>query len=336
MAALAGAIGFTQISVSHRVSPLMKLVPRGDTTVVDAYLSPILRRYVDRVGDALGGVRLMFMRSRRRAHRRRAVPRQVIDPLRPAGGVVGMAGTGRAAGFSRVIGFDMGGTSTDVAHFDGSFERAFETQVAGVRIAHRCCASTPSPPAVARSCTSTAPASASARSPPAPIQGRPATTRGGPLTVTDANVLLGRIQPAHFPAIFGPDGDESLDAEVVRKKFAALAAEINAATSERRSAEAVAEGFLRIAVENMANAIKTISVQRGHDVARYLLNCFGGAGGQRLPHRRYPRHDQGADPPARRRALGVRDGAGGDPGAAPASGRGAAQRGRDDGPGCRM
>lgn len=279
LAALARAIGFTQVSVSHRVSPLMKLVPRGDTTVVDAYLSPILRRYVDRVRDALGGVRLMFMQSSGGLTDAALFHGKDSILSGPAGGVVGMAGTGRAAGFTRVIGFDMGGTSTDVAHFDGSFERAFETQVAGVRMRapmlriHTVAAGGGSILHFDGARFRVGPESAGADPGPACYR------RGGPLTVTDANVLLGRIQPTHFPAVFGAGGDETLDAGVVRKKFAALAADISAAT-EARSPEAVAEGFLRIAVENMANAIKTISVQRGHDVTRYLLNCFGGAGGQ--------------------------------------------------------
>ncbi len=280
LAALARAIGFTQVSASHAVSPLMKLVPRGDTTVVDAYLSPILRRYVDQVRDALGGVRLMFMRSSGGLTDAALFHGKDSILSGPAGGVVGMAGTGKAAGFTRVIGFDMGGTSTDVAHFDGSFERAFETQVAGVRMRapmlriHTVAAGGGSILHFDGTRFRVGPESAGADPGPACYR------RGGPLTVTDANVLLGRIQPAHFPAVFGPGGDETLDAGVVHEKFAGLAAEISAATSEPRSPEAVAEGFLRIAVENMANAIKTISVQRGHDVTRYLLNCFGGAGGQ--------------------------------------------------------
>ena len=280
LAALAGAIGFTQISASHAVSPLMKLVPRGDTTVVDAYLSPILRRYVDRVREALGGVRLMFMRSSGGLTDAALFHGKDSILSGPAGGVVGMAGTGRAAGFTRVIGFDMGGTSTDVAHFDGSFERAFETQVAGVRMRapmlriHTVAAGGGSILHFDGTRFRVGPESAGADPGPACYR------RVGPLTVTDANVLLGRIQPAHFPSVFGAGGDEPLDAGVVREKFAALAAEISAATGEARSPEAVAEGFLRIAVSNMANAIKTISVQRGHDVTRYLLNCFGGAGGQ--------------------------------------------------------
>ncbi len=280
LAAIAADIGFTQISVSHRVSPLMKLVPRGDTTVVDAYLSPILRRYVDRMEAAMGGARLMFMQSN--GGLTDAALFQGKDAILsgPAGGVVGMARTAEAAGFSKVIGFDMGGTSTDVSHYDGSFERAFETQVAGVRMRapmlriHTVAAGGGSILRFDGTRLRVGPESAGAAPGPACYR------RGGPLTVTDANVLLGRIQPAHFPAVFGRGGDQPLDAAAVSEKFAALASEIAAATGETPSPEAVAEGCLTIAVENMANAIKTISVQRGYDVTRYLLNCFGGAGGQ--------------------------------------------------------
>ncbi len=280
LAEIAARIGFSQISSSHQVSPLMKLVPRGDTTVVDAYLSPILRRYVNRVQTALGGSKLMFMQSN--GGLTDATLFQGKDSILsgPAGGVVGMARTAEAAGFERVIGFDMGGTSTDVSHYDGSFERAFETQVAGVRMRapmlriHTVAAGGGSILHFDGTRLRVGPDSAGADPGPACYR------RGGPLTVTDANVLLGRIQPAHFPAVFGPAGDQPLDATVVRAKFTELAAEISAATGEIHSAETVADGFLRIAIENMANAIKTISVQRGYDVTRYLLNCFGGAGGQ--------------------------------------------------------
>lgn len=280
LAAIAADIGFTQISVSHRVSPLMKLVPRGDTTVVDAYLSPILRRYVDRMEAAMGGARLMFMQSNGGLTDASLFHGKDAILSGPAGGVVGMARTAEAAGFSKVIGFDMGGTSTDVSHFDGSFERAFETHLAGVRMRapmlriHTVAAGGGSILRFDGTRLRVGPESAGAAPGPACYR------RGGPLTVTDANVLLGRIQPAHFPAVFGPGGDEPLDVAAVSDKFAALAAEIGAATGETPSREAVAEGCLTIAVENMANAIKTISVQRGYDVTRYLLNCFGGAGGQ--------------------------------------------------------
>ncbi|TIL72756.1 MAG: 5-oxoprolinase [Mesorhizobium sp.] len=318
-------LGFSQISVSHEVSPLIKLVGRGDTTVVDAYLSPILSRYVQRVAEELGvapisplegemsakpteGVisegtarasnpveptppggfaatlpsrgrespRLMFMMSS--GGLTAADMFQGKDALLsgPAGGVVGMVETAKLAGFDKVIGFDMGGTSTDVAHCDGDYERAFDTEVAGVRIRasmmriHTVAAGGGSILHYEAGRFRAGPDSAGANPGPA------AYRRGGPLAVTDANVMLGKLQPDFFPAIFGPGQDEPLDVQTVREKFAALAAEIG----DGRTPEAVAEGFVTIAVENMANAIKKISVQRGYDVTEYLLNCFGGAGGQ--------------------------------------------------------
>jgi 5-oxoprolinase (ATP-hydrolysing) len=270
-------IGFSQISVSHEVSPLIKLVGRGDTTVVDAYLSPILSRYVQRVAGELGaGPRLMFMMSS--GGLTAADMFQGKDALLsgPAGGVVGMVETARLAGFEKVIGFDMGGTSTDVAHYDGEYERAFDTEVAGVRIRapmmriHTVAAGGGSILHYEAGRFRVGPDSAGANPGPA------AYRRGGPLAVTDANVMLGKLQPDFFPAIFGPGQDQPLDVGTVGEKFAALAAEIG----DGRTAEAVAEGFVTIAVENMANAIKKISVQRGYDVTEYLLNCFGGAGGQ--------------------------------------------------------
>lgn len=270
-------IGFSQISVSHEVSPLIKLVGRGDTTVVDAYLSPILSRYVQRVAGELGaGPRLMFMMSS--GGLTAADMFQGKDALLsgPAGGVVGMVETAKLAGFDKVVGFDMGGTSTDVAHYDGEYERAFDTEVAGVRIRapmmriHTVAAGGGSILHYEAGRFRVGPDSAGANPGPA------AYRRGGPLAVTDANVMLGKLQPDVFPAIFGPGQDQPLDVAAVREKFAALAAEIG----DGRSPEAVAEGFVTIAVENMANAIKKISVQRGYDVTEYLLNCFGGAGGQ--------------------------------------------------------
>ena len=292
VAAIARKIGFTQISVSHEVSPLMKLVSRGDTTVVDAYLSPILRRYVDQVAvqlqvDRAGG-RLLFMQSSGGLTDARLFQGKDAILSGPAGGVVGMVETGRIAGFGKLIGFDMGGTSTDVAHFDGAFERAFETEVAGVRMRapmmhiHTVAAGGGSILHFDGSRYRVGPDSAGANPGPACYR------RGGPLAVTDANVMLGKIQPQHFPEVFGPNADKPLDADVVREKFEALAAEIakvtsaTGATSAARplSPQEIAEGFLRIAVENMANAIKKISVQRGYDVTEYTLNCFGGAGGQ--------------------------------------------------------
>ena len=274
--------GFAQISASHEVSPLIKLVGRGDTTVVDAYLSPILKRYVDRVAAELGatpagepGPSLQFMMS--------SGGLTAADMFRgkdailsgPAGGVVGMVETAALAGFSKVIGFDMGGTSTDVAHYDGDYERAFDTEVAGVRIRapmmriHTVAAGGGSILHASEGRFRAGPDSAGANPGPACYR------RGGPLTVTDANVMLGKLQPDFFPAIFGPGQDQPLDAEAVKAKFAALAA-----AQPGKSGEDIAEGFVTIAVENMANAIKKISVQRGYDVTRYLLNCFGGAGGQ--------------------------------------------------------
>ncbi|MBZ9846761.1 hydantoinase B/oxoprolinase family protein [Mesorhizobium sp. CA14] len=270
-------IGFSQISVSHEVSPLIKLVGRGDTTVVDSYLSPILSRYVQRVAGELGaGPRLMFMMSS--GGLTAADLFQGKDALLsgPAGGVVGMVETAKLAGFEKVIGFDMGGTSTDVAHYDGEYERAFDTEVAGVRIRapmmriHTVAAGGGSILHYEAGRFRVGPDSAGANPGPA------AYRRGGPLAVTDANVMLGKLQPDFFPAIFGPGQDQALDIGTVGEKFAALAAEIG----DGRTPEAVAEGFVTIAVENMANAIKKISVQRGYDVTEYLLNCFGGAGGQ--------------------------------------------------------
>lgn len=276
VAEAARALGFTQVSCSHEVSPLIKLVPRGDTTVVDAYLSPILRRYVDEVAKELDGVRLMFMQSngglREAAHFRGKDA--VLSG--PAGGVVGMARTSGQAGHARVIGFDMGGTSTDVSHYAGEFERDFGTQVAGVRMRapmmniHTVAAGGGSVLHFDGQRLRVGPDSAGA------VPGPACYRRGGPLTVTDANVMLGRVQPAHFPAVFGPAGNQPLDAEVVRERFGALAEEIGGG----RTPEEVAAGFLEIAVLNMANAVKKISVQRGHDVTRYALTSFGGAGGQ--------------------------------------------------------
>ncbi|MEU0161169.1 hydantoinase B/oxoprolinase family protein [Streptomyces sp. NPDC006261] len=275
--------GFTQVSSSHEVSPLIRLVPRGDTTVVDAYLSPVLRRYVDEVAARLEGIRLLFMQSNgglREAARFRGKDAVLSGP---AGGVVGMVRTSQQAGHGRVIGFDMGGTSTDVSHYAGEFERELGTQVAGVRMRapmmsiHTVAAGGGSLLHFDGRRYRVGPDSAGAEPGPACYR------RGGPLTVTDANVMLGRIQPAHFPAVFGPDGDQPLDADTVREQFADLADEIGRATGQDRPAEAeVAAGFLEIAVLDMANAVKKISVQRGHDITRYALTGFGGAGGQHV------------------------------------------------------
>ncbi|MFH9466648.1 hydantoinase B/oxoprolinase family protein [Streptomyces clavifer] len=272
--------GFTQVSCSHEVSPLIKLVPRGDTTVVDAYLSPILRRYVEEVAAELSGIRLMFMQSngglREAAHFRGKDA--VLSG--PAGGVVGMVRTSAQAGHDRVIGFDMGGTSTDVSHYAGEFERELGTQVAGVRMRapmmsiHTVAAGGGSVLHFDGRRYRVGPDSAGADPGPACYR------RGGPLTVTDANVMLGRIRPAHFPTVFGPDGDQPLDEDVVRERFEELAHEVATVTGRPRTAAETAAGFLDIAVLNMANAVKKISVQRGHDITRYALTSFGGAGGQ--------------------------------------------------------
>ncbi|MEM7223913.1 MAG: hydantoinase B/oxoprolinase family protein [Pseudomonadota bacterium] len=280
LAALATEIGFTQISVSHQVSPLMKLVSRGDTTVVDAYLSPILRRYVDRVAGELGDTRLMFMQSNGGLTDASLFQGKDSILSGPAGGIVGAVRTAAMGGFEKLITFDMGGTSTDVAHYDGTYERTFETQVAGVRMRapmmqiHTVAAGGGSILHFDGARYRVGPDSAGAN--PGPTCYR----RGGPLAVTDANVMLGRIVPSFFPKVFGPNGDEALDGEAVKERFAALAEEIKQATGDSRAPEDVAEGFRMIAVENMANAIKKISTQRGYDVTEYTLCCFGGAGGQ--------------------------------------------------------
>jgi 5-oxoprolinase (ATP-hydrolysing) len=278
--AIARELGFAQVSESHLVSPLIKLVSRGDTTVVDAYLSPILSRYVDEVSRALDiqrtGARVMFMMSSGGLTSATLFAGKDAILSGPAGGVVAMARTGASAGFRSVIGFDMGGTSTDVAHFDGEFERAFETEVAGVRMRapmmqiHTVAAGGGSILSFDGARFRVGPASAGADPGPASYG------RGGPLTVTDANLMTGKLIPDLFPKVFGPRGDGPLDEKVVRELLAALALEIG----DGRSEEAVADGFLAIAVAKMAEAIKTISVARGHDVTRYALNCFGGAGGQ--------------------------------------------------------
>src|SRR5215475_9663645 len=299
VAALARELGFPQVSVSHEVSPLIKLVGRGDTTVVDAYLSPILQRYVAQVAGDLGTAplphagrgraqsaahgevadhapRLMFMMSSGGLTAAELFQGKDAILSGPAAGVVGMAETGREAGFSHLIGFDMGGTSTDVSHFDGEYERAFETEVAGVRmrapmmLIHTVAAGGGSILHFDGARFRVGPDSAGAN--PGPKCYR----RGGPLALTDANVMVGKLIPEFFPKIFGPRQNLPLDAAAVRDAFSALAREIG----DGRAPEEVADGFIKIAVENMANAIKKISVQRGYDVTRYALNCFGGAGGQ--------------------------------------------------------
>ena len=280
VATLARQMGFAQVSVSHEVSPLIKLVGRGDTTVVDAYLSPILRRYVAQVDKDLDAkrsqARLMFMMSSGGLTAAELFQGKDAILSGPAGGVVGMAETGKQAGFKHLIGFDMGGTSTDVSHYDGEYERAFETEVAGVRmrapmmLIHTVAAGGGSVLHFDGARFRVGPDSAGAN--PGPKCYR----RGGPLAVTDANVMTGKLIADFFPKIFGPGQNLPLDAHAVQLAFTDLAAQVGGA----RTPEEVADGFIKIAVENMANAIKKISVQRGYDVTRYALNCFGGAGGQ--------------------------------------------------------
>src|SRR3974390_2563253 len=282
IAALAREVGFAQVSVSHEVSPLIKLVGRGDTTVVDAYLSPILRRYVSTVANDMhsdrnivSDIRLMFMMSSGGLTAAELFRGKDAILSGPAGGVVGMAQTGHAAGLARLIGFDMGGTSTDVSHYDGEYERAFETEVAGGRmrapmmLIHTVAAGGGSILHFDGARFRVGPDSAGAN--PGPKCYR----RGGPLAVTDANVMVGKLIPDFFPKIFGPAQNLALDDAAVRKAFNELAQQVGG-----RKPEEVADGFIKIAVENMANAIKKISVQRGYDVTNYALNCFGGAGGQ--------------------------------------------------------
>lgn len=285
VAGLAREIGFSQVSVSSQVSPLMKLVSRGDTTVVDAYLSPILRRYIDRVAGELKGMeaaggRLMFMQSSGGLTDAHCFQGKDAILSGPAGGVVGMVRTAGAAGFNRLIGFDMGGTSTDVSHYAGDYERSFETEVAGVRLRapmmqiHTVAAGGGSILQFDGARYRVGPDSAGASPGPACYR------NGGPLTVTDCNVMLGKLQPDYFPSVFGSDGKQPLDVTLVEQQFSRLAEQIHTATGDRRSPRQVAAGFLAIAVENMANAIKRISVQRGYDISDYTLCCFGGAGGQ--------------------------------------------------------
>ena len=271
---IAQEIGFTQISTSHETSPMMKFVSRGDTTVVDAYLSPILRRYVDQVASEMPGVKLFFMQSSGGLTDAHAFQGKDAILSGPAGGIVGMARTATLAGIEKVIGFDMGGTSTDVSHYAGEFERQFETQVAGVRMRapmmsiHTVAAGGGSILRFDGERFRVGPESAGANPGPASYR------RGGPLAVTDANVMLGKVQPRYFPKVFGPNADEALSYEAVETHFNLLAVQTGL------DAEVVAEGFVNIAVQQMANAIKKISVARGYDVTRYTLQCFGGAGGQ--------------------------------------------------------
>ena len=281
LAEIARETGFTQVSVSHEIGALIKLVGRGDTTVADAYLSPVLRAYVDRVGAELGeDTPLLFMQSNGGLTGARAFRGKDAILSGPAGGVVGMAETAAVAGFDRVIGFDMGGTSTDVSHYFGEFERTSDSVVAGVRLrapmlaVHTVAAGGGSICRFDGARLRVGPESAGA------VPGPAAYRRGGPLTVTDCNVMLGKLRPEFFPPVFGPGADQPLDADAVCDGFEALAAQVLAATGRTMSPVELAEGFLAIAVQDMAEAIKAISIQRGHDVSGYVLNSFGGAGGQ--------------------------------------------------------
>ncbi|MDJ0843436.1 hydantoinase/oxoprolinase family protein [Crocosphaera sp.] len=280
VAEIAKNIGFTQVSISHQVSPLMKLVSRGDTTVVDAYLSPILRRYVDQVSSQLPDTKLMFMKSDGGlidAHKFQGKDSILSGP---AGGIVGAVQTSLRAGFHEIITFDMGGTSTDVAHFKGEYERQLDNEIAGARMRvpvlsiHTVAAGGGSILCFDGASFKVGPESAGANPGPACYR------RGGPLAVTDANVMLGKIQPQYFPHIFGKDGNLPLDKAIVTQRFIELSQEIYQATHHKNSPEEIAAGFIKIAVENMANAIKKISLQRGYDVTHYTLCTFGGAGGQ--------------------------------------------------------
>jgi 5-oxoprolinase (ATP-hydrolysing) len=279
-ARLATAAGFDQVSVSHEVGALARLIPRGDTTVADAYLSPVLRRYVDQLVTRLGDTRLLFMQSNGGLVEARYFRGRDSILSGPAGGVVGMVGTAGRAGFGRLIGFDMGGTSTDVSLFDGEFERTTDNMVAGVRIQapmmriHTVAAGGGSLLGLVDGRFQVGPGSAGAD--PGPTCYR----NDGPLTVTDANVLLGRIQARWFPRVFGNSGDQPLDTTAVTDAFDALAQRVEQETGKRLLPEEIADGYLRIAVDRMAQAIKQISIQRGHDVTAFTLCCFGGAAGQ--------------------------------------------------------
>lgn len=280
LATLAREIGFTQVSASHEVSALMRFVSRGDTTVVDAYLSPILRRYVDRVGAELGDARLLFMQSNGGLVDSRRFQGKDSILSGPAGGVVGGVAASAEEGFSKIIGFDMGGTSTDVSHYAGDYERTYETQVAGARIRvpmmhiHTIAAGGGSIIDLEGRRLKVGPASAGAN--PGPRCYR----RGGPLSVTDCNVMVGKIHPHYFPNVFGPGGDQPLDREAVTVAFEEFAQQVNQAGGTSHSAVEIAHGALQIAVDSMASAIRRISVQRGYDLADYTLCCFGGAGAQ--------------------------------------------------------
>ena len=277
---IAKEIGYQQISVSHEVSPMIKFVSRGGTTVVDAYLSPVLLRYLRRMSAALPKVRILFMQSSGgliAADNFRARDSLLSGP---AGGIVGAVEAGLQAGYKHIISFDMGGTSTDVAHFAGNYERTYDSQVAGIHLQtpmlniHTIAAGGGSIIKYQNGRYQVGPESAGADPGPASYR------KGGPLTLTDCNLMLGRIQPRYFPMLFGSDGKQSLDLDIVEKKFHTLTEDINLSRGENRSQHEVAAGFLTVAVNNMAQAIKKISVQRGYDLSRYTLCCFGGAGGQ--------------------------------------------------------
>jgi len=280
VAEIAQEVGFTQISISHQVSPLMKLVSRGDTTVVDAYLTPILRRYVDRLSSQLPNTQLMFMKSDGGLVNANNFQGKDSILSGPAGGIVGAVKTSHRAGFTKIVTFDMGGTSTDVAHYAGEYERELDLEIAGARMRvpvlaiHTIAAGGGSILSFDGSSYRVGPESGGSN------PGAACYRRGGELTVTDANVMLGKIQPQYFPAVFGQDANQTLDQEVVIKKFTQLATTIATATGDYFTPEQVASGFIAIAVENMANAIKKISLQRGYDVTSYVLCCFGGAGAQ--------------------------------------------------------
>jgi 5-oxoprolinase (ATP-hydrolysing) len=280
IAQIAQKVGFTQVSVSHQVSPLIKIVSRGDTTVVDAYLTPILRHYINQVTSQLPQVKLMFMKSDGGLVAAQQFQGKDSILSGPAGGIVGAVQTSKRAGFNLIITFDMGGTSTDVAHFKGEYERQLDSEIAGARMRvpvlaiNTIAAGGGSILFFDGSSYSVGPKSAGSNPGPACYR------RGGPLTVTDANVMLGKIHPQHFPSVFGLKGNLPLDKDIVIQKFSQLAQEIADITHNHRTPEQVAAGFIAIAVENMANAIKKISLQRGYDVSQYTLCCFGGAGAQ--------------------------------------------------------
>lgn len=280
VAALAREAGFAQVSASHEASPSLGLVARAHTAVVDAYLSPVLRRYVDRVVAELGDTRLYFMQSSGGLTDAALFRGKDAVLSGPAGGIVGAARTAEALGVARVIGFDMGGTSTDVSLYAGRFEREYESEIAGAPMRvptlaiHTVAAGGGSVLHFDGARLRVGPDSAGAQPGPA------AYRNGGPLTVTDANVMLGKIQPHWFPYIFGPDADQPLDAEAVRAGFERLAQEIATASGQPWDARRVAEGFVQVAVENMAQAIKRITLEKGHDARDFALQCFGGAGGQ--------------------------------------------------------